>query len=141
VVEMAALMTVLLPLIFGITEYGRAIYQYNAIAKGARDSVRYLSQYAPGDAVRITEAKCLAVFGKINCNDSDTPLADGLAMSQVKVIDGSTDATGYKLQKTGRGVINLVTVQVNGYVFNSVISSLIPDIRFGPIGATMVQVL
>ena len=142
VVEMALLMmTIMLPLTFGIAEYGRAIYQYNAIAKGTRDSVRYLSQYAPGDAARMAEAKCLAVFGKVNCDDNDTPLADGLTMRQVSVIDGSTDAAGHKLQQTDRGAVNLVTVQVSGYIFNSVISSFVPDIRFGPIGATMVQVL
>lgn len=136
-VEMALLMILLLPLILGVTEYGRAIYQYNAIAKGVRDGARHLSQYAPNDPARTAEAKCLAVFGTLDC--SAAALVAGLTTGLVTVRDRSTDAA-YKLQNTGRGAINLVEVSVDGYVFNSLAPFFVPHITFAPISATMVQV-
>ncbi len=138
VVELAFLLLLLVPLTFGITEYGRAIYQYNAIAKGVRDGVRYLSQYAPGDADRKSKAECLVVYGNTGCNGS--ALVDGLTTDMVTVTDSFNDAAGYKLQSTGRGAVNLVEVRVSGYVFGSVAAFMVPNLAFGPISATMVQV-
>ena len=138
VVELALLMTVLLPLAFGITEYGRALYQYNTIAKGVRDGVRHLSQYAPGNSDRISEAKCLTVFGNTGC--SGAALVDGLTTNMVVVKD-SASHPDYKLQSTGRGAVNLVQVEVAGYVFSSIAAFMVPNLAFGPINATMVQVL
>lgn len=142
-VELAILMTfVLVPLTFGITEFGRAIYQYNTITKGVRDGARYLSQYAPGDATRIGEAKCLAAFGTLLCPESGdyAALMPGLTKNNVTVRDRTTDPT-YNLQPTGRGAVNLVAVEVSGYVFNSLVPFVVPNITFGTIRVTMVQVL
>lgn len=142
-VELALLLIPLIVLAFGVTEYGRAIYQYNTITKGVRDGVRHLSQYAPGDIARIAEAKCLAVYGKTNCSSSDTPLIPGLSTNNVTVRDRSvpTDAPGYNLQETGRGTVNLVAVEVNGYAFTSLVPFVVPNFTFGSIRATMLQVL
>jgi Flp pilus assembly protein TadG len=136
-IELALLMVPLIMLLFGITEFGRALYQYNTIAKGVRDGVRHLSQYAPGDPARINEAKCLAVFGTLDCNG--TALVSGLTTGLVTVSDRSTDASAYQLQETGRGALNLVAVSVDGYVFDSLAPLFVPDIAFASIGATMVQ--
>lgn len=143
-VELAILMTfVLVPLAFGITEFGRAIYQYNAITKGVRDGARHLTQYAPGDATRISEARCLAAFGTFTCPASGDQgaLVPGLTKSNVTVRDRTTDPVTYKLQLTGRGPVNLVAVEVSGYVFNSLFPFAVPDIAFDTISATMEQVL
>lgn len=137
--ELAFVLLLLVPLTFGITEYGRAIYQYNAIAKGVRDGVRYLSQYAPGDRDRIRKARCLAVFGSIDC--SGQVLVTGLTTDMVEIMDSSTDAATCKLQSTGRGAVNLVTVEVRRYPFSSMAAFLVPNLTFGTIGATMVQTL
>ena len=137
VVELALLMTVLLPLAFGITEYGRALYQYNTIAKGVRDGVRHLSQYAPGNSDRISEAKCLTVFGNTGC--SGAALVDGLVTSMVVIEDSSSNAATYQLQSSGRGALNLVQVRIKGYQFASLVSGYVPNLNFGFIGATMVQ--
>lgn len=137
IVELALLLVLLVPLVFGITEYGRAVYQYNTIVKGARDGVRYLSQYAPGDADRKDKAACLVVYGTTDC--SGDALVTGLTPGMVTVRDSAGDA-GYKLQSTGRGAVNLVQVEVAGYVFNSLAAVLVPNLTFGPISATMVQV-
>lgn len=137
-VELGLLMLPLVMLLFGITEFGRALYQYNTIAKGVRDGVRHLSQYAPGDPTRIDQAKCLAVFGTLDCDG--TALVAGLTKRMVTVRDRSTDAGAYQLQETGRGALNLVEVSVDGFVFDSLAPLFVPHIAFASIGATMVQV-
>ena len=145
-VEAGLLMVPLVLLAFGITEFGRGIYQYNAITKGVRDGARYLSQYAPGDAKRIGDAKCLVAFGTLTIASSNTScvvkeaLVPGLSESNVTVRDRITDSS-YNLQPTGRGAINLVGVEVTGYVYKSLVPFVVPDITFGTIRATMPQVL
>jgi TadE-like protein len=43
-IEMALILVPMLILCFGITELGRALYQYNGLVKATRGAVRYLSQ-------------------------------------------------------------------------------------------------
>ena len=59
-IEMAITMSLLIFIVFGITEFGRAIYQYDTLAKAARDAARYLSTKGPGDsvAIEIGRASC-----------------------------------------------------------------------------------
>lgn len=142
VVELALLLLPLLLLTFGVTEFGRAMYQYNAIAKAVRDSARHLSQYAPGDPVRIGEAQDLVFCGKIGCG-SEPPLVPGLTRDKVRVYDRTSPIAGnpYNLQSTGRGTVNLVRVAVVGFRFTSMAPAFVPSITFDPIHATMVQVL
>lgn len=137
-VELGLLLVPLILLVFGITEFGRAVYQYNALAKGVRDGARHLSQYAPGDATRILEAQSLVVCGLTACG-SASPLVPGMTLSQVRVLDRISDPGGYDLQSTGRGTLNLVRVEVFGFTFRSVAPAFVPDQPFGPIHATMVQ--
>lgn len=141
-VELALLLGPLLILAFGITEFGRAVYQYNAIAKAVRDSARYLSQFAPGDAVRIAEAQSLVFCGSIDCNQR-APLVPGLTRDNVHIFDRTSQIVNnpYNLQSTGRGTVNLVRVEVDGFEFRSMAPAFVPDIRFDPIHATMMQVL
>jgi Flp pilus assembly protein TadG len=141
-VEMALVLIPLMLLLFGITEFGRALYLYNTIAKATRDGARYLSTQGPGDASEITSARCLVVYGNTACTGS--PLVPGLTTGQVSVCDasaytgcGSTHAS----QPTGSGVINLVTVRVTGYAFTSAVPFLIQSITFNDISTTMRQVL
>ena len=137
-VELALLLIPLLVLTFGITEFGRAVYQYNALAKGVRDGARFLSQYAPGDALRIQQAQSMVVCGLTDCS-SATPLVPGMQLSYVRVLDRISDPDNYDLQSTGRGTLNLVRVEVSGFTFRSVAPAFVPDQVFGPIQATMVQ--
>lgn len=139
-VEMALLLPFMLLLAFGLTELGRAVYQYNALAKGVRDGARYLSQYEPGNAARASNARSLVVCGATDCNGRP-PLVPGMSTSYVRVYDRISDPVGYNLQSTGRGTLNLVRVEVNGFSFVSMVPNFIPNVRFSPIHATMVQVL
>lgn len=138
-IELALLLTPLLLLAFGATEYGRAMYQYNAIAKSVRDGARHLSQFAPGDPGRADEARSLVLCGKLDCI-STPPLVTGMSASYIRVNDRSTDPA-YNLQSTGRGAVNLVSVEVSGFQFRSVAPSFVPNFTFAPIHVTMVQVL
>lgn len=148
-VELAIVLVVLLTIAFGITEFGRAIYQYNTLAKAARDAARYLSTKGPTDTDAKAAAKCLAVFGKPfygdpTCGGSTTRLAPGLTTAMVSVCDAVACPTTHQAQGSAP-VLNLVTVTIGGaaapYTFTSVISFVVPNIQFGPISVTMRQVL
>jgi Flp pilus assembly protein TadG len=148
-VELAIVMVVLLTITFGITEFGRAIYQYNTLAKSARDAARYLSTKGQTDTDAKAAAKCLAVFGKPfygdpTCGGSTSTLAPGLTIAMVSVCDALACPTTHSAQGTAP-VVNLVTVTIGGaatpYTFASAVSFAVPDIPFGEISVTMRQVL
>ena len=62
-VEFGLLITPMVLMLFGATEFGRAIYTYNTLDKTVRDAVRHLSQHGPGDATiqleRLIDPACL----------------------------------------------------------------------------------
>lgn len=141
-IEFGLTISILTVIVFGITEFGRAIYQYNTLAKAARDAVRYLSTKAPGNAAALGEAQCLAVYGRPAC--SGTPLLPGLATSMVSICDASNCIATHQAQGSAP-VVNLVTLTIGGanspYTFNSVVPFVVPNIPFGAISVTMRQVL
>lgn len=131
-VEFAILIIPMVLIVFGITELGRAFYQYNTLVKATRDAARYKSFTNQG--VNEAEAKCLAVTGDDSC--SGTPLVNGLNTNMVTI--------GYATAvPTGTGTINLVKVTINDpnatekFKFVSLVNFVIPDITFGPISAVM----
>lgn len=142
-VELAISLGVLVAIAFGITEFGRAIYQYDTLAKAARDAVRYLSTRAPGDLAAQDQARCLAVFGNPAC--AGNALVPGLTTAMVGICDAVSCPADHAMQGAAP-VINLASVTIGGpnaapFVFGSLVSFIVPDITFGPIGATMKQVL
>ena len=138
-VEFALILPLLLVLTLITTEFGRALYQYNTIAKSLRDAVRYLSTQDPSIATtepgKITIAKNLVVYG--SPSNTGSPLVIGLSISHVPTptwdFEGSAPA------------INAVTIQVTGYKFRPLLTSVFGvvfgdangDIPFGDISATM----
>lgn len=136
-VELALIMIPLILMAFGISEFGRAIYQYNTLAKSARDAARYLSQQGPGEGA--DTAKCLAVHGNRACTGS--VLAPGLTLGHIQIRDQVSDPTTHLNQSTGSGAINLVTVAISGYQFTSLVPLVAPNITFGGISVTMRQVM
>jgi Flp pilus assembly protein TadG len=140
-VELGFLVIPLALLTFGIAEYGRAMVQYNTLAKAVRDATRHLSQQAAGDAAEIATAACLAVHGNPSC--AGPPLVPALDVSMVQVCDASSCAGTHQNQPTGLGVINLVTVSIVGAPFQTVVPFVVPASfqSFGPIRVTMRQVL
>ncbi|MBT9476796.1 TadE family protein [Polaromonas sp.] len=128
-VEFALILPLLLLLSMITTEFGRAMYQYNTLTKSVRDASRYLSLQTPG--TKITEARNLMVYG--NTAGTGAPLALGLTTSHVPDPTWQTAGTN--------PVINTVTVQIEGYTFNSLFPSVFGisfgNIPFNPISATM----
>lgn len=135
-VELALIIPLLLVLTFITTEFGRAMYEYNAVVKSTRDAVRYLSVQTPG--THITEARNLIVYG--NTTGSGSPLARGLSLSNVPAGSCCT------WQSAGANpIITTVTVRVSGYSFHSLFPSVMGvvfantngNIAFSDITATM----
>lgn len=146
-IEFAILLIPMVIMAFGVTELGRALYQYNTLAKAARDAARYLSTQAPSPANDPTKTKaaCLAVYGTSDC--SGTPLAPGLTTNMVSFCDAVTCPATHQSQQTGSGTIDLVTVTIGGtganltpYPFISLVPFVVPNINFGAISATMRQI-
>lgn len=143
-VELGIIMVPLVLLAFGVTEFGRAIYQYNTIAKSVRDGVRYLSQGSPGEPNVIANAKNLVACGTTStCTDASV-LVPGLTRDMVTICDRTLCASDHNLQDIAYGVgtfgqINLVSVTVSGFQFTSLVPFVMPSITFGPIHATMEQ--
>jgi Flp pilus assembly protein TadG len=134
-VEFALLLTPMLLMMFGATEFGRAIYTYNTLDKTVRDAVRHLSQHGPGDAVIQTEARCLAVHGNTDC--SGTVIAPGLTTAAVGICDAIGCPGTHASQATGSGVVNLVSVTISNYAYSSLVQFVMPDLNFNNISATM----
>jgi hypothetical protein len=148
-VELGISIFLLITIAFGITEFGRAIYQYNTLAKAVRDATRFLSTRDPTDTAAKDQARCLAVYGKatLTCatDASLVPLAPGLTLAMVSICDPLACSADHAAQGSAP-VVNLVTVSIGGpnatrYTFDSLFSFVLPDIQFGPISATMKQVL
>lgn len=138
-VELALILPLLLILTFITTEFGRAMFEYNAVTKSTRDAVRYLSFQTPGSTTAIAEARNLIVYG--NLAGTGAPLARGLTLA-VNV----PSATCCTWQYTSTSpVINTVTVRVTNYTYHSLFASVFGiafgnangDITFSTISATM----
>jgi Flp pilus assembly protein TadG len=143
-VELGLLLVPLVTLVFGVAEYGRAMYQYNTLAKAVRSGARYLSEYQAGEATAIQAGRNLVLCGKTDCT-GEQPLVPGLTLGNVTVADAANDST-LKAQSISAngvtvGVTNLVRVSVTGFQFAPVASFIVPPITFDSISVTMTQAL
>lgn len=153
-VEFAIVLIPLVILVSGVAEYGRAIYQYDALTKSTRSAARYLSQFSPEDlAYPVDEAKCLAVYGNVSCTGS--ALVSGLNPSMVTVCDRlhtsdcsdaiyGTVSTYDNSSGTGAaaGTISLVAVKISGFQYSPLQSFInASGITFSNIVTVMRQVL
>lgn len=146
-VEMAIFLIPMLVLCFGITELGRALYQYNGLVKATRGAVRYLSQQSlatppegeDADSIRL-KARSLALCGAFDCGGKPA-LVPNLTLTMISVCDPVSCASTHANVPTGEGTTSLVTVTIGaadtGYDFTSIVPWVIPSITFGPISVTM----
>ena len=129
-VEFALVLPLLLILTFIVTEYSRALYQYNTLTKSVRDAARYLSVQTPRDTTKYAIAKNLVVYGNPG---SGTPLAIGLTTAQVP--DPVWKSEG------AAPVINTVRIEISGYTFIPLVTSVFGlnfgNLTYAPISATM----
>lgn len=130
-VEFALLLVPLLILAFGALEYGRLLYHYDTVVKSVRSAARLIAQRNPDDqssyTIALSEARCLAVYGVLQCNENQEPLVPGLRLSHVRICDRQsvTECDGLSLSDikgvaTGSdtGTLNLVMVRISGYEFS-----------------------
>lgn len=147
-IEFAIVLIPLMIMAFGVVEYGRALYQYNTLAKAVRDGARLLSQNSPTDPgyANIQEdARCLIVFGNPACEGP--PLVPDLTVAQVIICDrvqadGCTEA--FANVTTGFGLVNLVEVRVAGYQHTYIGLPFLPNaatVTFNAIRVTMRQII
>ena len=135
-VELALTMVPLLILTFGVTEYGRAIYTYNTLDKAVRDAARHLTSVTPSNPDPEGEARNLAVYG--NVAGTGSPLAPGLTTGMISICNAATCSGTHANVTTGSGTVNLVTVTVSGYTYNSIIPYVAPaTLNFSNISVTM----
>ncbi|HEX7911069.1 MAG TPA: TadE family protein [Paraburkholderia sp.] len=155
-VEFGLVLIPLMLLVTGVTEFGYAIYQYDALTKATRDAARYLSEFSPSDiAYPVTQAQCLAVYGTTDCSGS--VLVTGLKTSMVVICDrvNSTGCPGMTFGSvptydsnngassgTAAGSINLVAVKITGYSYAPIEPFRgLGSISFNDITTVMRQVL
>jgi Flp pilus assembly protein TadG len=136
-IEFALVLPFLLLLAFITTEYGRALYQYNTLAKSVRDAVRFLSIQSP--ETMTTQAQNLVVYGSVT--NTGTPLVFGLSLAQVKTPTWQLSGAG--------PVIRTVTVTIAGCatsappcykfvpLFSGAFGVNFGDVNFADISATM----
>jgi Flp pilus assembly protein TadG len=138
-VELGIVLSLLVTIVFGITELGRAMYQYDALTKGARAAARYVAIYDSENANVRSRAACMAVYGSPTC--SGTPMAPNLTTLNVQVDVPTTLASLQGVSAFGgtSGTLDLVQVTISGYKFTSLVPFVVPDIPFGPIVAIMPQ--
>jgi len=101
-VEFIIVAPILLLLLLGISEFGRALYQYNTLTKSVRDGARYLAANAVVgststiviDSTDISETTNLVIYG--NTAGSGTEKLPGLSASNITVscLGGGTACPG-----------------------------------------------
>lgn len=145
--EMAIILLPMLILCFGITELGRALYQYNGLVKATRGAARYLSQQnlasppagQTAEGIRLN-ARSLALCGAFDCAERG-PLVPNLALSMISVCDPVLCPDTHANVSTGEGTTSLVSVLIGGgestYAFSSLVPWVVPDIDFSPVRITM----
>ncbi len=149
-VEMAFIIGPMLLAVFGVTELGRALYQYNALVKATRGAVRYLAQQdlanlsAADRSAVYNRTIALAVCGEPACSAATPALAPGLTTTQVSLCDYVTTAClpTHKGVLTGQGSVDLVSVTIGGagdraFSFTSMMPWVVPSISFSAIKTTM----
>jgi hypothetical protein len=92
-IEATIVLPLAISLMAGGVEFGRILSDYGTVGKSVRAAARYLSRLPDTDAVcgwGLTNARNLAVYGKLSPGVNDQPLITGWATDTVNV----TQCTG-----------------------------------------------
>ena len=119
-IEFAFILMVLVFLIFGISEFARALYTYNTVIQTTREAARWavVNVADNGDTVDIARAKNVVVYGNPDVA-TGYPRLPGLttAIVDVHVEDMELDVNGVAINQK-------VSVSVSGYQFQSMVGFL-----------------
>jgi Flp pilus assembly protein TadG len=144
-VEFALVLMLLVTIVFGITEFGRALYQYDTLTKAARAAARFVSVHdAEESPAVIDRAICVALAGSpwlaADGTGCDGPVvAPGLTPENIRVEDPQSTAALRSVPVAGDtgGTLDMVRVTISGYRFRTLVPFIVPDITFGDIVAYM----
>lgn len=143
-VELALLIVPFMLMTLAAIEFARIVFTYNQLVKVTRDAARFLSGFDPSAGADYPVGIAVSRVHKPNGTD---PAAPDLAPSMIEVcdrVDSSACPTEtFANVPTGYGSVNLVKVQISGYVYRPIfpLGGLFPPINFDTIGTTMRQVL
>jgi len=118
-VEMALVVMIFLFLLFGILEFGRAVWTYNTIIQATRAGARWavVNVAADSDTTNKDKVKNIVVYGYPDVS-SGNPVLPGLdtSMVNVSILPIETDSS-----TPPKPINQKVSVQVNGYQFQFLI--------------------
>lgn len=138
-VELALTITPMLIMALGVAEFGRMMFTFNALNKSVRDAARFMVAPPPTVADPIQAARNLAVYGSLT--NTGYPLAPGLAATPAMVVVCTPDTCPADHQNqpvAGGGTIDLVSIRITGYVYNSIVTYVAPaTLNFSDIAVTM----
>lgn len=141
-VELAWILPVLLVIVMGCVEAGRALWAYDRLCLSVRSAVRHLATGPASDPVRQAQARCLAITGRPEWNgvqcQADAWVA-GLTPQQVQIWEPSAQESVRALA-TGHGAVNLVTVSVAQVRWQTLGWVWPASLTWGPISLSMVYV-
>lgn len=135
-VEFGLTLALLLLLAAGVVDLGRALLQYNTLAKSVRVAARHLGTLTPGTGH--AAVRCLAVTGSTDTSNGsceDDPLVPGLTPGAVVVCD-RTNCADHNLHDTGQGQVHLVSVQIQGLAYVPLTGLVLQSLGFSAIRAT-----
>jgi Flp pilus assembly protein TadG len=141
-IEFGLVLLLLVPLVVGTVEVGRALYAYDTLVKTVRSAARHLAVGKPEESARQMEARCIVVTGSpANSGSSctETALLTGLTTGMVTILERTT-SDAVKGIATGSGVLDVVTVSVSGYPLSTLGTTIFPDLTFGAISVTVPHV-
>lgn len=138
-VEFGLVAIILIPLVLGIVEFGRALYAYDTLVKSVRSAARYLSVGTPSDAARQLEAKCIVITGSPanSGGGCSAPLQlPGLTTAMVSILEPSASGS-VRAIATGAGSLDAVTVSISGYPLSQIAPLRYSGLQLGVISVTV----
>jgi Flp pilus assembly protein TadG len=133
-VELAIGLTVFLTVMFGLIEFGRALWTHNALTNAARKGARYATlQCMPGDAkcptsgTADTRIKNMVVYGTDSPASGAKPVVNDLTTANVNL--------QYSNYGLGKGT---VSVSITGYQFRFLLPLLPKTISMPSYSTTLV---
>jgi Flp pilus assembly protein TadG len=132
-------MFVMIPLVLGIWQLGKAISEYDTLVKAVRDGARYLTLYQPG--THAAAARCIVTHGNVDVTTGSCVgnlLLPNLATATITICDAvACPGTHANVDISGIGRVNLATVTISNFRYLSWVPSFLADITFSPISNTM----
>ena len=111
-VEFALISLLFFTIVFGITEFGRALWTWNTIVQATRAGARYAVVEAPtSDDMNIMK---FVAYNDPNANSSSKPVVPGLTEANVTVSYLMNDGTA----AASKAVADVIQISVTNYQFS-----------------------